>query len=179
MSARGRATDKRKRVLLTIPQKIEVIRKLENGASVGQVCEEYNIKKQTVSDIRKAKGKLTEYFLKYEVNEGSSKGKKDSQSKTRKKMRVAKQVDLDEAEIQSYYEHLRTLREVVIRQQNMNSKQLKLDSFFKTPPKEKNKNVSKGEPVSGGAWKPSPELSDDADDDDPDDVLAMPVTDSD
>ena len=168
MSARGRATDKRKRVLLTIPQKIEVIRKLENGASASQICEEYNIRKQTVSDIRKAKGKLTEYFLKFEVNEGSSKAKKDSQRKARKKMRVAKQVDLDEAVFK-----WRTLRELVIREQSMNSKQLKLDSFFKTPPKEK----STGASVSGGACERlHPELSDD---DSADDVLAMALSDSD
>ena len=46
---------------LTINQKLELLRKLERGVSVASVCEEYGVKKQTVSDIRKAKDKLRGY----------------------------------------------------------------------------------------------------------------------
>jgi len=37
----------------------------------------------------------------------------------------------DNSTIQCYYEHLRTLRELVIREQYQRRKQLKLDTFFK------------------------------------------------
>ena len=44
---------------LTVAQKIEFIKMLESGTSVKRVCEKYDVKKQTVSDICKAKSKLT------------------------------------------------------------------------------------------------------------------------
>ena len=55
---------KKKRVNLSIKQKLELISKLEGGASVEHVCEVYGIKKQTVSDIRKNKDKLIQFSLK-------------------------------------------------------------------------------------------------------------------
>jgi hypothetical protein len=36
--------------------------KLESGVSVARACEEYGVKKQTVSDIHKAKDKLKNVF---------------------------------------------------------------------------------------------------------------------
>ena len=47
--------EKRKRVNLSVTQKLELIEKIEKGASVAIVCEQYGVKKQTVSDIRKGK----------------------------------------------------------------------------------------------------------------------------
>ena len=44
--------EKRKRVNLSVTQKLELIEKIEKGASVAIVCEQYGVKKQTVSDIR-------------------------------------------------------------------------------------------------------------------------------
>ena len=38
----------RKRMALTVTQKLELIRELEKGASVTSVCEEYGAAKQTV-----------------------------------------------------------------------------------------------------------------------------------
>lgn len=82
-----------KRVNLTVTQKLELIRKLENGVSVKHVCEEYGVKKQTVSDIRKAKAKLTEYALKYSVDGCTT---KSGAGTPRKHMKVGHQ-DLNEA----------------------------------------------------------------------------------
>uniref|UniRef100_A0A670Z3C1 HTH psq-type domain-containing protein n=1 Tax=Pseudonaja textilis TaxID=8673 RepID=A0A670Z3C1_PSETE len=53
--------EKRKRVNLSVKQKLELIEKLESGWSVARACEEYGVKKQTVSDIRKAKEKLKRF----------------------------------------------------------------------------------------------------------------------
>ncbi|KAG7161849.1 Tigger transposable element-derived protein 7-like 13 [Homarus americanus] len=47
MSSRGSKTPKRKYVILSVNQKLELIRKLEAGASVSRVCDEYGVKKQT------------------------------------------------------------------------------------------------------------------------------------
>ena len=68
----------------------------------------------------------------------------------------------NDKEIHGYYEHLRTLREIVIRKQNTSSKQLKLETFFQM----QNTNYVTGSvQVSGGSRKrPPDELSDDVDD---------------
>ncbi|KAG7172206.1 Tigger transposable element-derived protein 1-like 132, partial [Homarus americanus] len=59
----GSKMPKRKYVTLSVNQKLELIRKLEAGASVARVCDEFGVKKQTVSDIRKAKDKLIAFFF--------------------------------------------------------------------------------------------------------------------
>ncbi|KAG7160293.1 Tigger transposable element-derived protein 7-like 40, partial [Homarus americanus] len=89
----GSNTPKRKYVTLSVNQKLELIKKLEAGASVARVCDEYGVKKQTVSDIRKAKDKLTAFSLKYTVDANS----KSSSVGARKHMRVAKDTNLEEA----------------------------------------------------------------------------------
>ncbi|KAG7155529.1 Tigger transposable element-derived protein 7-like 31, partial [Homarus americanus] len=89
----GSKTPKRKYVTLSVNQKLELIRKLEAGASVSRVCDEYGVKKQTVSDIRKAKDKLIAFSLKYNVDATS----KSSSVGARKRMRVAKATNLEEA----------------------------------------------------------------------------------
>lgn len=52
------ANKKRTRVHLNVKQKLELIKKVESGVSTSRVCDEYGIKKQTVSDIRKLKDEL-------------------------------------------------------------------------------------------------------------------------
>ena len=89
----GAAKAPRKLVTLSVNQKLEHIRKLEAGASVKSVCEEYGVKKQTVSDIRKAKDKLLTFSLKYNVVEG----RENSFVGGRKRMRVSKDENLEEA----------------------------------------------------------------------------------
>ncbi|KAG0725911.1 Transposable element Tcb2 transposase [Chionoecetes opilio] len=60
-----------KRVNLSIAEKLELIKKVESGVSVARVCVEYGVKKQTVSDIRKAKDKLRENAVKFNVDANS------------------------------------------------------------------------------------------------------------
>ncbi|XP_042240696.1 tigger transposable element-derived protein 7-like [Homarus americanus] len=93
MSSRGSNTPKRKHVTLSVNQKLELIRKLEASASVSRVCDEYGVKKQIVSHIRRAKDKLTAFSLKYTVDANS----KSSSVGARKRMRVAKDTNLEEA----------------------------------------------------------------------------------
>ena len=52
MADQGRRGEKRKCTNLTISAKLELLKKLDSGYSVAKVCEEYGVKKQTVSDIR-------------------------------------------------------------------------------------------------------------------------------
>ncbi|XP_050733587.1 arp2/3 complex-activating protein rickA-like isoform X1 [Eriocheir sinensis] len=76
-----------KPVHLSVSQKLELLRKIDGGMSVAQVCELYGVKKQTVSDIKKARGKLENYAVKFAVS-----GKGDA---TRKHMKDPKCVELD------------------------------------------------------------------------------------
>ncbi|KAK4328333.1 hypothetical protein Pmani_001254 [Petrolisthes manimaculis] len=180
--------EKRKCVHLSIDDKLVLIKKLEAGVSVSRVCEIYGVKKQTVSDIRKAKDKLRKYAVKFNVDstkdkkgviharrhmrqpqskeleeavykwykqqcsvkvnvrgvelmagEGSSSDKVEEVAIKPKLSRVRESLDVlinyvdlcDSSNIQGYYEHLRTLRELVIREQYQRVKQSKLDTFFK------------------------------------------------
>ena len=88
MAGRG---EKRKRVHLSIQDKLELLKKLESGYSVARVCDEYGIKKQTVSDIRKAKDKLKSFAVNFEVEKASS--IKDK----RKHMKMCSNKDLENA----------------------------------------------------------------------------------
>ncbi|XP_022913914.2 tigger transposable element-derived protein 7-like [Onthophagus taurus] len=80
--------DKRKRVSLTINQKLQVINQLESGVSVSRICEQFGIRKQTVSDIKKNKDKLNKFSLMCDV---------DTKTKPRKRMKLARETSLEEA----------------------------------------------------------------------------------
>ena len=56
--ATPRATQKRKRVVLTINQKVEVIKMIDRGCSAAVVAAKYGIAKNTVTDIKKNKQNL-------------------------------------------------------------------------------------------------------------------------
>ncbi|KAK4329010.1 hypothetical protein Pmani_000611 [Petrolisthes manimaculis] len=204
--------EKKKHVHLSIADKLELLKKLEAGASVSRVCEIYGVKKQTVSDIRKAKDKLRNYALKFNVDPTKDKkgvihgrnhmrqpqsetleeavfkwyvqqrsvkvlsteeiaeavlvGKQSDDSRSsdeekevaiKPKMSLVREsidillnyVDLcDNYNIQGYYEHLRTLRELVIREQHKRGKQTKLDTFFKRKTPEPQPSTSKDSSVA-------------------------------
>ncbi len=89
-----------KPVHLSVAQKLELIRKLEAGKTVSQVCEIYGIKKQTVSDIKKSKEKLQTYAVKFSVA-GPGKGEPG-----KKHMKESKSVNLDAA-VYKWYEQER------------------------------------------------------------------------
>ena len=85
-----------KRRAKSVGQKLELIRKLESGKTVSKVFEEYGVKRQTVSDIRKQKSKLEAYVTKFGVAGKSDEG--------RKHMKLRKIVDLDAA-VYKWYVH--------------------------------------------------------------------------
>ena len=66
---------KRKRKVLTIDQKLEIITKLEAGTSQSKIGEEYDIGRSTVLDIKRNKTKL-ELFSRKMVDMGMNKGTK-------------------------------------------------------------------------------------------------------
>ena len=92
MPREGTAKAPRKFVTLSVNKKLELICKLEAGVSVKSACEEYGVKKQTVSDIRKAKNKLLAFSLKHNVVEG----RENSSVGGKKRMRVSKDQNLEE-----------------------------------------------------------------------------------
>ena len=85
---------KRKRVNLSIGKKLELSKKLESEVSVVRVCDEYGVKKQTVSDLRRSKDELTNYAMKFDVT--PSKDRKGAVHE-RKHMKVPRSRELEEA----------------------------------------------------------------------------------
>ena len=79
---------KSKRVRLTIPEKLLLLKKHEAGASVTSLMNEFGVGRSTVSDIKKAKESLRKYAA--EIDAGSG-------SQQRKSMRSSKYRELDEA----------------------------------------------------------------------------------
>ncbi|XP_069821771.1 large ribosomal subunit protein uL23m isoform X1 [Dendropsophus ebraccatus] len=61
---------KRKHVTLTIPQKLEIIRRLESGESRTCIMEEYNIGSSTIYDIKKRKDQLCSFVASSETMRG-------------------------------------------------------------------------------------------------------------
>ncbi|XP_011864955.1 PREDICTED: uncharacterized protein LOC105560439 [Vollenhovia emeryi] len=60
---------KRKRVELSVAQKLKLIEKLEQGViSVTDVCNMYGMHRNTVSNIRKSKPKLQKFFLTHNID---------------------------------------------------------------------------------------------------------------
>ena len=52
---------KRKRVVLSINDKLDIIRKLEDGSSVKQLSVTYGVGETTIRDIRNSKEKLLKF----------------------------------------------------------------------------------------------------------------------
>ncbi|XP_062854201.1 tigger transposable element-derived protein 7-like [Trichomycterus rosablanca] len=94
MASKDKVSGKRKRVHLGIAEKLELIKKVESGVSVASVCEEYGVRKQTVSDIRKSKEKLKEYSVKFSVEKNKD---KKGVVHTRKHMKAPQSKELEEA----------------------------------------------------------------------------------
>ena len=67
MASQQMKSGEKKLVGLIIGEKFELIKKLESGVSVVRVCDEYWIRYQIVSDIRRSKDKLTSYVMKVDV----------------------------------------------------------------------------------------------------------------
>ena len=90
---------KTSKVMLNLQQKLEIIKKLEKGTTVAQICDKYGCKKQTVSDIRKTKEKLRSYATKFSIDSSASKRGKVT---ARKYMKTGKINLLDEGVMKWY-----------------------------------------------------------------------------
>ena len=77
---------RRKRVSLTIFQKVEILKKLQHGSSVKMIQEEYNVGKSTIYDLRSDKEKILQYAAECESA---------NLMKNRKTMKPAKFDELD------------------------------------------------------------------------------------
>lgn len=73
--------EKRKKVVLTITQRLEMISKIENGASRKQMCLDYGVGETTVRDILKKKDKLVN-FASMSDNASAMKQRKTMKSST-------------------------------------------------------------------------------------------------
>ena len=94
MANRRKGGEKRKRTNPTISAKLKLLKKLESGYSVAEVCEEYGVKKQTMSDIHKAEETLQAFTVKSDAD--GNKDKKGMLHK-RKHMKVCSSKELEEA----------------------------------------------------------------------------------
>ena len=81
-------TEKRKKVVLSIQEKLELIKKIENGASKKQMSLQYGIGESTVRDIFKQKDKLMQF---------ASTSDNSSSMKKRKTMKTSTYEELDAA----------------------------------------------------------------------------------
>lgn len=54
--------NKRKRVSLSITQKVELLKKLDSGTSVKSLCGEYGVGSSTIYDLKKQKPALLEFY---------------------------------------------------------------------------------------------------------------------
>ena len=88
---------------LPVSEKLKILDRIESGASMHMVCEEFDIKKSTFYDIRKAKDKLRSFSLAREDPENKS----GSGSSTRR-IRAIKYSELDAA-VYKWYQQERSV----------------------------------------------------------------------
>lgn len=81
---------KRKRVVLSIKQKLKVVERIENGHKQGQLAEEYGVGGNTVSEIWKTRTELRKYVA-------ESKLLLTASDEQRKILRSAKHKDIESA----------------------------------------------------------------------------------
>lgn len=87
---------RRKRVVLSIKDKYEIVRRLEEGESAANLAFEYGVGNTTICDIRKQKLDIIEYISKIDTLDGASE---------RKTMKFAQNKVADEAVYKWYIEN--------------------------------------------------------------------------
>jgi len=97
------ASNKRKRNVLTMEQKIEILTKLDKGETIVSLSRDFNIGKATVSDIKKNRHAIMDFASKMDSGD---------RIKRRKAMKVAKNQDLDKA-MEMWFIQKRTLNESI------------------------------------------------------------------
>lgn len=83
--------EKRKHNSLTITKKVELLRKLEKGTSISNLCKEYNVGKSTIYDLKNKKNELFKFFAEADSPLGMEK---------RKTMRTAQHENVDKVMIE-------------------------------------------------------------------------------
>lgn len=78
---------KRKRIVLSMRDKYEINKRLEEGESATKLSNEYKVGKSTITDIKKQKTSITNFISKLDSTHGSS---------SRKTMKLATNTDLDD-----------------------------------------------------------------------------------
>jgi hypothetical protein len=66
------STVKRKHKSLSVEQKVDLLRKLDNGASVKRLCEENSIGSSTVYDLKKQKSELLKFYADSDTSKAMS-----------------------------------------------------------------------------------------------------------
>ena len=89
---------KRKRVVLTLQQKMDICIKLEKGFNRQDIMNEYGVGSSTIYDIRKQSPQLKEFFIKTENAKGMQ---------NRRTLRSAKVDDLDRA-VYQWFQQMRS-----------------------------------------------------------------------
>lgn len=117
------ASDKRrKRAVLTISEKISLLKKLDAGTSVSKLCEMYGVGSSTVYDLKKQKTKLREFYASSDTQKGME---------VRKTMRHGKSEDLEKALMQWFRQRrnggMKISGELVIAQAKLFHEELKLE----------------------------------------------------
>lgn len=77
---------KRKRVALSIAEKLKILEELDRGVSGASLARQYNVGTSTISDIKKQRQTIKDYASKLDSEEGSTK---------RKSMKSAENQELD------------------------------------------------------------------------------------
>ncbi|XP_011869634.1 PREDICTED: uncharacterized protein LOC105563006 [Vollenhovia emeryi] len=92
---------KKKRVFMSVVQKLELIKKLEEGVPVTDICQIYDISKRHVREIRKLKPKLLEFLS---TNYIGSSELYCSILRNKKIMNLGRNINLDKALYEWYIE---------------------------------------------------------------------------
>ena len=99
-SPRAKCKPGKKRVTLPIVKKLELLAKLEQGKTVKQLCDEFGVSKQCVSDLKKQKVELRKFGAKHCDGLGGP-----NDSTPRKHMKPCKDIALDSAVLKWYIQH--------------------------------------------------------------------------
>jgi hypothetical protein len=93
----GSSGGRRRRHVLTIKQKVEVLRKIDRGVSVSQLCREYGVGQSTICNIKAQKNKILQFVAGSVSMAGISK---------RKTLRGPNNIDLDKMVYEWFRQHM-------------------------------------------------------------------------
>ncbi|XP_054720160.1 jerky protein homolog-like [Uloborus diversus] len=80
------ASIKRKRIVLTIQEKYDIVTRLESGEAVTKLAKEFHVGVSTVSEMKRNSEKIKKCFAEFDITKGA---------KFRKTMKLADHTDLD------------------------------------------------------------------------------------